>query len=346
MEKGIMNRVRQIGIIGEGKMGTGIFHYLLDFNLDLVWICSADADTNKLNRQFIRRINRSFEAGIISQHQLDTLQKTLITNDLSAIKQCDLIIEAIPESVNLKKDVFERLNLIAKPEAVFTSNSSSINPSEIAPAGERAGKFAGLHFFYPVALKNIVELTVSADTTTETTSLIESFLHQIQRRFITLDEQNSFLLNKIYLDFQNEAFLMVRAGKCSFGQMDQLVRNHFFQFGVFDFCDSVGLDTMLQSIRNYTRDYPDKKHYSRFTDTIAELVSQNKLGIKTGSGFYTYPREEISVEEPLNAGEITGCLNQVWVASAKRFTLPAKLPVQEANHAITEYFGTSPGPLE
>jgi 3-hydroxybutyryl-CoA dehydrogenase len=341
-----MNRVKQVGIIGEGKMGTGIFHYLLDFDFDLIWICSSDADTGKLIRQFIRRITRSFEAGIISRHQFDKLTKTLITSDLTELKQCDLIIEAIPESVSLKKDLFERLDEVVKPEAIFTSNSSSINPSEISPSGERAGKFAGLHFFYPVSLKNIVELTVSTDTTTETTTLIELFLHQIKRQFITLDEQNSFLLNKIYLDFQNEAFLMVQSEKCSIAQMDQLVRNHFFSFGVFDFCDSVGLDTMLQSIRNYTRDYPDKKHYSRFTDAIAELVSQNKLGIKTGSGFYTYPKEEISVEEPLNAGEITDCLNLVWVASAKRFTLNAKLPVQKANHAILEYFGTSPGPLE
>jgi 3-hydroxybutyryl-CoA dehydrogenase len=346
MEKGIMNRIKQIGIIGEGKMGTGIFYYLLDFDLDLVWICSADADTNKLNRQFIRRINRSFEAGIISRHQFDTLQNTLITNDLSALRQCDLIIEAIPESVQLKKDVFERLNIIAKPEAIFTSNSSSINPSEIAPPGERAGKFAGLHFFYPVALKNIVELTVSAETTTGTIGLIESFLHQIQRRFITLDEQNSFLLNKIYLDFQNEAFLMVVAGKCSIAQMDQLVRNHFFPFGVFDFCDSVGLDTMHLSILNYTRDYPDKMHYSRFTDTLHKLVSQDKLGKKTGTGFYTYPMVEVNVEEPLNAREIQGHLNQVWIASSKRFTSQAKLPAHEVNHAILEYFGTSGGPLE
>jgi 3-hydroxybutyryl-CoA dehydrogenase len=337
--------ISKVGIIGEGKMGTGIFNYLVDFDLDLVWVCSAEADADKISRQFGKKIKRALDAGIIDKERFEYLQGTLISKDLNSVHDCDLIIEAIPELLALKKDMFVQLDKIVKPGAIFASNSSSINPSELFPASRRSGNFMGLHFFYPVPLKNIVEVTVTKDTTDLTLNAIESFLNHIGRRFITLDEKNSFMLNRIFLDFQNEAFLIVQSGRCNYLQMDQLVKNHLFPFGVFDFIDSVGLDTMLSSILNYTRDYPQKSCYSRLIETLSLLVSHGKLGLKTHEGFYKYPMEDIVVNPAETEGEIVDYLRQTWLSSAKRFTMLAHLPIDDANYAIKEYFDIARGPF-
>jgi len=339
-------RIQKVGVIGEGKMGSGIFNYLLDFDLDLVWVCSAEADVDKISRQFGKKIKRALDAGIIDQARFEHLHNTMISKDLTSARDCDLIIEAIPEILEMKKNLFAQLDGIVNPEAIFASNSSSINPSEMAPESHRAGKFTGIHFFYPVPLKNITEFTITGNTTGETITAVESFLHYIQRRFIMLEEKNSFLLNRIFLDFQNEAFLIVQSGRCSYLQMDQLVKDNLFSFGIFDFFDSVGLDTMLSSIRNYTKDYPHKSYYSKLIETLSELVSIGKLGMKTQAGFYKYPLEEIVAEPPADAGEIVDHLRKTWLSSAKRFTALAHLPIDDANYAIREYFDITKGPFE
>ncbi len=338
--------IKKVGIIGEGKMGTSIFFYLLDFQFELVWFCSQDADTEKLTRQFGRRIRRLFDSGSIDQARYDELIQTSITTDIDKLQDCDLIIEAIPEDIAEKKKLFYQLDKIVNPEAIFTSNSSSINPSCMMPKTAGNRQFAGIHFFYPVPLKDIAEVTLASSTTALTCTIIESFLNAIHRRYIILDEQNSFILNKIFLDFQNEAFLIVHKGTCTYYQMDQLVKKNFFPFGVFDFCDSVGLDTMLASIQNYSRDYPDKSNYALFISRLTDLVAAGKSGVKTLQGFYSYPMEDITGKDPEHALEITEHLRQTWLSSCERFTALSSVPTDRMNHAIKEYFGIEHGPFE
>jgi 3-hydroxyacyl-CoA dehydrogenase len=340
-----MSLINKVGIVGEGKMGTGIFYYLLEFPFELVWVCSEVADVEKLSRQFGKRIRRSLDAGIIDRAKHDRLLATPITTDANALKDCDLVIEAIPEEPGLKMKLFNRLDKIVKPGAIFTSNSSSINPSRLMPEPDNSRQIAGLHFFYPVPLKNIVEVTLASSTTIQTRVAIESFLDTIRRRFITLDEHNSFILNRIFLDFQNEAFLIVQEGGGSFIQMDQLVRKHFFPFGVFDFCDSVGLDTMLTSIENYTLNDPGKDKYAGFVSVIAGLVSAGKLGVKTQAGFYSYPLEESGTDLPLESPEIITRLHRTCLSACNEYTARSAVPHELMNEAIKEYFGIEKGPF-
>ncbi|MEI7499432.1 MAG: 3-hydroxyacyl-CoA dehydrogenase family protein [Bacteroidota bacterium] len=341
-----MSQIKKVGIIGEGKMGSGIFNWLVDFDFALSWVCSCEADTSKIIRQFGKKIQRSLDAGIIDRKRYEILQQTSISCDMNTLQDCDLVIEAIPENLELKRSLFLQLDNIVNAEAIFTSNSSSINPSEIAPPGKRSGLFAGLHFFYPVLLKNIVELTLSADTSIQTNIALESFLTNIRKRFITLEEKNSFILNKIFLDFQNEAYKIVKSGHCTYAQLDQLVKNHIFSFGVFDFCDSVGIDTMFASVQNYTRDYPHKDYYSQFLSALNDLISQGRLGAKSDDGFYKYPLAEFSDEQPAGSSDIVEHLRQTWLSASKRFTAQSHIPIYDINWAIKEYFGIEKGPFD
>jgi 3-hydroxybutyryl-CoA dehydrogenase len=331
--------LKNIGIIGEGKMGTNLLYYLLDMNFSLTWICSEEADLEKLRRNFGKRLGRSMEAGIIDENRFQSiLERVKISNTLEEITSCELIIEAISEVLEAKQQLFRVLDKIATPGCIFTSNSSSINPSALIPSENRKDKFAGLHFFYPIALKDIVEVILTPETSQETLQQITSFLKSIRRRFLLLEEKDSFILNRIFLDFQNEAFLLVNEKKASLQQIDRIVRERFFPTGVFDFFDSVGLDVMLASVRNYSQDDPAAERYHPLIGQLQELVAAGRLGTKTKGGFYG---EGISSDPgyPENDAEIIAKLQASYEYAFRRFCHSSGIPPAELKTAMDEYFG-------
>ncbi len=331
--------LKNIGIIGEGKMGTNLLYYLLDMNFNVTWICSSDADLEKLRKNFSKRLGRSLEAGIIDEKRYQSILECVkISNNAADLASCELIIEAISEELEAKRQLFRMLDKIAPPECIFTSNSSSINPSTLIPSENRKDKFVGLHFFYPIALKDIVEVIMTHETSNETLQQITSFLKSIRRRFLLLEEKDSFILNRIFLYFQNEAFLLVNEKKASLQQIDRLVRDHFFPTGVFEFFDSVGLDVMLASVKNYSKDDPEEERYHPLIGQLQELVSKGKLGTKTRGGFYC---EGISPDPgyPENDTEIIAKLQASYGYAFRRFCQSSRIPPAELKSAIDEYFG-------
>jgi len=331
--------LKYIAIIGEGKMGTNLLYYLLDMDFNLVWICSPEADLEKLSRTLTRRLGRSLEAGIIddTRHQ-DILDRIKISNNLDDVASCDLVIEAISENIEAKKLLFSRLDGIAPPACIFTSNSSSITPSSLVPSVSRKDKFTGLHFFYPIALKDIAEVITTPETSVETLKKITSFLETISRNYIILDEKNSFILNRIFLQFQNEAFLLVNDNKASIQQIDRIVRDHFFPTGVFEFFDSVGLDIMLASVINYSRNDIAEERYFPLILRLQEHVSEGRLGAKTKAGFY----DESTLQHPgypENDSLIIARLKGSYEAAFRRFRLLSGIPSGKLKSAMDEYFG-------
>ena len=337
------NEQLTVGIIGEGKMGTNLFYYLLDFGFSMVWVCSKDADTDKIIRSFNRKIKRSLDVGIIDEITWSNLQaNTKITTDLQQLKHCDLIIEAITEEADLKQKLFIELEAITSDNCILASNSSSVNPSDLSATLSRKNRVIGLHFFYPVALRNIVEIIISQDTSEEVIEKVKHFLSLINRDHLLLKENCSFILNKIFLDFQNEAFLIVSEEDMTFSQMDTLIRKYFFPAGVFDFCDSVGNDIMLTSVRNYTSDYPGKAHYMKFITELERLVKNNNYGVKSGAGFYTYPVEGNDDEllNDLNIERIIERLEFTLTSTIDRLSSQSGISGDILNHAMKEYLGS------
>lgn len=348
-----MSVIKHIGIIGEGKMGTNLFYYLLDYGFTFRWVCSTAADPEKIRKTFFRRIARSRDAGIISEKAFEKLQSdTLISPDITILTDCDLVIETIPEDINLKRELFITLDAVLKEGCIIASNSSSINPSLLIPSTRRSSLFLGLHFFYPVSLKNIVEVIIPESFSKPAQVTITDFLDKINRNYIILHEGNSFILNKIFLDFQNEAFLMVQNRNITFDQLDTIIREHLFPSGVFEFFDSVGIDTMLVSIKNYIDNYPHKDYYRPLTDYMEAMVKRGFLGQKSSKGFYQYSGGEIirsasdsgSLSRPQE--EFVEHLRFIYLSAVRRFTGHSGLTIPEMNDAIKEYFGIEKGPFE
>ena len=332
--------LKNIGIIGEGKMGANLLYYLLDMDFNLTWICSPEADLEKLRRNLSKRLGRSLEAGIIDEDRFKSiLEHIKISNALEDVASCELIIEAITEDLEAKQELFRLLDTIALPGCIFTSNSSSIKPSSLAPSENRKEKFAGLHFFYPIALKDIVEVILTQYTSKETLAQITFFMESIRRRFLLLEEKDSFILNRIFLHFQNEAFLLVNEKKASLQQIDRIVRERFFPTGVFEFFDSVGLDIMLASVKNYSKDDPAEERFHPLIAQLQELVSKGRLGVKTKSGFYG---EGISVDPgyPENDAEIIAKLQESYANAFRWFCHSSGIPSAELKTAMDEYFGS------
>ena len=341
-----MTGISHIGVIGEGKMGTSIFHYLTGFDYQLSWICSPQSDPEILKKQLLRRAERSVRLGIMDENSFNRIAGIIITPDLTISADCDLLIEAIPENLTLKQDLFARLSRIVKSGAILTTNSSSFVPSELAPSQERLRSMAGLHFFFPVNLKNLIEITLPNQAEGETRQALEHFSDRIGRRYLILEEQNSAVLNRIFLEVQVEAMRIVTEGHCTLIQMDKLVRTKLFPFGVFDFCDSVGLDTMLVSVQNYVKRYPDTSHYQLFINTLGDLVKAGKYGLKRDEGFHSYPVDWDLVTLPDDDEEIHGYLRQIWLSSVRRFTAQSHIPIEDMDFAVREYFGLDRGPFE
>jgi 3-hydroxybutyryl-CoA dehydrogenase len=281
--------MKKIGIIGEGKMGTNIFYYLVNHKYPLRWVVSNEADPAVLEKTFRKKIRRMYETGQISEKKHEFLNTEIsISNDLAIFGDCDLIIEAVSENLKLKQFVFMQLEKATPERCVLATNSSSILPADLTALVERKDKVIGLHFFYPVALKNIVEYVRNPDTSAETSKKVDIFLSSISRNFITLDAENAFMMNRIFLDLQTEAFSIVSEGLGTYEEVDRFVKMYITPPGVFEFCDYVGNDIMLTSVMNYVSHEKSKAKYLPFMVELDRLVKAGRLGKKTSHGFFSY----------------------------------------------------------
>ncbi|HNW75351.1 MAG TPA: 3-hydroxyacyl-CoA dehydrogenase family protein [Bacteroidales bacterium] len=283
--------ITHVGIIGEGRMGTNLFHYISGFPYKMRWIVSPEADVDKLQRTWSKKVLRNLNTNIIDRTTADRLNRVVITTDPEALCDCGLVIEAIPEEVSLKKALFSRIDGIVPTDCILASNSSSILPSLLIPSEEKASSVIGLHFFYPVALKNLVELVVTKQTSPDVVTTAKAFLSDIGRRYFLQPEDQAFLFNRIFLEFQSAVWEMVSEGLFSARQMDQFVHQRFFPLGVFECFDAVGLDVMLPAIRHYSVDFPSGTDHDSLIKTLEAMVADGRLGVKSGRGFFDYPDE-------------------------------------------------------
>jgi len=194
-------------------------------------------------------------------------------------------------------------------------------------------------------LKNIVELILPAEATPYTVNGLEKFLEKAGKLTLPLDEKNSFILNRIFLDVQVEAYRLVVENLCSYRQMDELVKNRLFDFGIFDFMDQVGIETMLASVRNYTAGQPGISWHMSLIIKLEQLIQRGATGKNAGKGFYIYPQEEEPVAKIPEADVLEDHLRQTWIASSRRYAALAHIPLDVMNHALCEYFGVKQGPF-
>jgi 3-hydroxybutyryl-CoA dehydrogenase len=331
-------------IAGSGKMGTDIFQYLIPFGFNITWLCENETEKEKAQQSFLKKLNRQLRSGLISQEDFDrSVQSVKITYHLNDAENCDFVIEAIAEDEELKRRWFLDLHKVINSNAIICTNTSSIEIEKLIPAPERKAFFTGLHFFYPVKLRNIVEINASIDFSEASLKIIKSFLDRIERKYIMLNPDQHFFLNRIFLPAQHEAFLLLQSGNANAAQIDSWLQKDLFPNGIFSFFDHVGIDVMAASIRNYANYDSIGRDYSGLIAYLEKMVSEGKTGIKSGEGFYKYPLQSSNAENISLPEETIDKINKIKAVFYETLINCLKLeilPPNELEFAINEYLGT------
>lgn len=337
----------KILIAGSGKMGTDLFRLFVPLQHEICWLCLDEYEAQRARDQFEKRTARQLRSGLISQSDYDELlQRIRVTHRMEEGADAELVIETIWEKAEEKRALFLQLDKLLAPEALLTSNTSSVPLNLLIPSEKRRPFFAGLHFFFPSAMKSIVE--INATTSLDPTALLK--LQQLAERLghlaLILPEPHHFLMNRLLLPVQNEAVRLLQEYPLQPATLDVLVREHLFPMGIFEFFDHVGMDVMLASVSNYMHYQPDGHDYSPLRDALRKKVQENELGIKTGRGFYIYPltveQAAAHLPEPV-AKALVKRLEDAWYTELCRTLQTGVLSESLLDSALREYWGESDG---
>ena len=281
--------VRTIAVIGGGIMGRGIAHVSAMAGLTTVLNDVSDELLEKARGQIRRDLQKSVEIGKIQSNAIEeTLSRLNLQSNLEhAVNNADLIIEAVPEQIELKLDLFARLDRICASDVIFASNTSALSITEMAGATKRPQQVIGMHFFNPVHKMKLVEIIRGLETSDDTFRLTESVSQKMGKETVEVKESPGFVTSRINALIGNEAFFMLQEGVASARDIDKALKlglNH--PMGPFEMVDLVGLDTRL-SILNFLHKTLGEKY--RPSPLLVKYVKSGRLGKKVGRGVYDYP---------------------------------------------------------
>ncbi|MFT7617566.1 MAG: 3-hydroxybutyryl-CoA dehydrogenase [Planctomycetota bacterium] len=284
----IAKNIKSIVVVGSGTMGLGIAQVAAMGGFETRLFDISEEQLAKAYARIEGNINKGVKLGKVDKdHGEAGLSRLSTTTDLdAALEASDMLIEAIPERMELKRDLFSRADRLMKPEAILATNTTGLSITEIGHATERPDKVIGMHFFNPVHIMKLVEIIRSKNTSNETFTAIEAVSHQMGKETVEVNESAGFVTSRINALIGNEAFRMWEAGVAEPEDIDKALKlglNH--PMGPFELVDLVGLDVRAASTGNL------REHLGEMYEPcqiILDLVAAGRLGKKTGQGVYRY----------------------------------------------------------
>jgi 3-hydroxybutyryl-CoA dehydrogenase len=277
-----------IGVIGAGTMGRGISHTAAESGFHVYMYDANPAALESALAQISQRVARNVRSGKTNQADCDALLGRLqLCGDVRELKNCSYVIEAATEKMDVKKAIFRSLDAVCDASTVFATNTSGLSVTEIASVMQRPEQVVGTHFFNPVPVMKLVEVIRGTQTSDATVTRAMDVCHQMGKTCIDVKEAPLFVVNRILVPMINEAIFVLQEGLASAEDIDkgmQLGANH--PIGPLALADLVGLDTLLMVAETLYEETADSKY--RPAPLLKQLVRANRLGRKTGHGFYTY----------------------------------------------------------
>jgi len=291
--------IKNVTIIGAGLMGSGIAQVAAQNNFAVVLVDAEDEYLQKsmvIIRKSLDRITKKKfpnEPKGSSKFVDDTLSK--ISTSLDPCKgaaNADLVIEAITENMDLKHNLFRKLDEAAPPACIFTSNTSSLSITEIGKVTNRTEKFAGIHFFNPVPLMKLVEVVRAENTSQSTFDALLQFGKDLGKTTVSCHDTPGFIVNRLLIPYMMEAIRFVERGDVTPEDVDTAMKlGAGYPMGPFQLADYVGLDTTKFIIDGWHEKDIDNPLFKPSPE-LDRLVSQGKFGKKSGEGFYKYTSEK------------------------------------------------------
>jgi len=281
-------KVENVGVIGAGQMGAGIAQVCASIGKKVI-LCDIKKEFVEKGVQSIEKnLNRAVSKEKISQDKMDVTLSNISTSiDNKELENCDIIIEAIIEDVNIKKQLFEKLGEICKESTILASNTSSIPIGILAEVSGRPQNVVGMHFMNPVPIMKLVEVIrakTTDDLTFETTFKLAEELGKVP---VLVNDFPGFVSNRILLPMLNEAMFCVMEGVAEPEAIDTVMKlGMSHPMGPLRLADFIGLDTCLAIMEVLHRDFNDDKY--KPCPLLKKMVEDGKLGNKSGEGFYKY----------------------------------------------------------
>ena len=278
----------KIAVIGAGQMGNGIAQVAASAGYEVLMIDIKEEYVDRGMATIQKSLSKLVSKERISQSDADdTLARISTTTDRGECADVDLVVEAVPEILDLKTSIFSELDKICKPECILASNTSSISISTIANATNRPEKVIGMHFMNPVPIMKLVEIINGDQTSEATNSSVVEAAEKMGKIALSCNDSPGFVSNRILCPMLNEAILTLEEGVAEPEAIDGIMKlgmNH--PIGPLALSDLIGLDTVLHIMNVLHEGLNDDKYAP--AKLLREMVDEGKLGRKSGEGFYKY----------------------------------------------------------
>jgi 3-hydroxybutyryl-CoA dehydrogenase len=281
--------VKRVGVVGCGLMGSGIAQVAAQTGYETTIQEVSQELLDKGLKKIEGFLAKGVEKGKVTEDQKnETLARLKGTTNLEDLKDSDIVIEAVTENIDVKKEIFQTLDKISPPHTLFASNTSSLSIKNMAEVTSRPSNFIGLHFFNPVPLMKLVEIVVAETTSNDTLDVARKFTESLGKTVVTAKDTPGFIVNLLLVPFLLDAIRALESGIASREDIDtavQLGLNH--PMGPLTLLDYVGLDTTLYISDILYNGYNKDPRYAT-PPLLKKMVDEGRLGRKVGKGVYDY----------------------------------------------------------
>ena len=276
--------INSIGILGAGTMGGGIAQVVAQAGFKVAILDLSEALVKGGVEKIEKTLSRSIEKGkLSSKEKEDILQRIKPSVHIEELKDSELIIEAVFEDLELKINLFKKMDTLCPPETIFASNTSTLSITQMAAKVSRSQRFLGLHFFNPVPVMRLVEVIPGLQTSPDTVDLGINFVKTIKKVPVVARDCPGFLVNRIFMPYAGEAMLAAQEGAASAVEIDEAFKKIGFPMGPLALNDLVGIDVGVHTFPIMYEAYGERFPVPLLFE---KLFKAGRLGVKSGKGIY------------------------------------------------------------